>query len=200
MRKDERCPACGSGRATPQYATSSVDYHGKKGEVRTLFKRCDECGSEFADAEVSRLNKRALLAYRKAADGLLRGDEIRALRERFHLSQKQAAQLFGGGPVAFSKYENDDVAQSEAMDKLLRLALGDIGTFGRLVAQCGLQAEFPESGGGDRDRSALLAGRHTFDGGEVISVDFAARMRAGSVVRMRPYKPRQDPSDELQWK
>jgi len=31
------------------------------------------------------------------------------------LSQSVAAQVFGGGPVAFSKYENDDVSQSEPM-------------------------------------------------------------------------------------
>lgn len=144
MKKDERCPVCGSGQIELQHAMSSVHYHGQTGDVETRVKRCDRCGSEFADAEASRLNKRATLAFRKRVDGLLRGDEIRALRERRHLSQKQAAQLFGGGPVAFSKYENDDVMQSEAMDKLLRLALGDEGVFRRLVAQSGLELELPE--------------------------------------------------------
>ena len=37
------------------------------------------------------------------------------------MTQGQTARLFSGGPVAFSKYENDDVAHSESMDNLLRL-------------------------------------------------------------------------------
>ncbi|HEC06256.1 MAG TPA: type II toxin-antitoxin system MqsA family antitoxin, partial [Thiolapillus brandeum] len=63
-----------------------------------------------------------MVAFKKQVDGLLSGAEVRALREKLGLSQADAAKVFGGGPVAFSKYESDDVAQSEAMDKLLRLA------------------------------------------------------------------------------
>jgi HTH-type transcriptional regulator/antitoxin MqsA len=72
---------------------------------------------------------------------LLSGAEIAALRERYKLNQKQAARLFGGGPVAFSKYENDDVAHSEAMDKLLRLVLRSEESFWALVEQEGMTAE-----------------------------------------------------------
>ncbi len=43
------------------------------------------------------------------------------LRHQLELTQKAANEVFGGGPVAFSKYEADDVIQSESMDKLLRL-------------------------------------------------------------------------------
>ncbi|SEL63240.1 putative zinc finger/helix-turn-helix protein, YgiT family [Ectothiorhodospira marina] len=46
---------------------------------------------------------------------------MRAAREAMGLTQAQAAALFGGGKVAFSRYENDDVTQSEAMDSLIRL-------------------------------------------------------------------------------
>jgi HTH-type transcriptional regulator/antitoxin MqsA len=52
----------------------------------------------------------------------LTGEEVRALRVQLDLTQAEAARVFGGGQVAFSKYENDDVVQSEAMDKLLRVA------------------------------------------------------------------------------
>ncbi|MCW8354879.1 type II toxin-antitoxin system MqsA family antitoxin, partial [Marinomonas pontica] len=44
------------------------------------------------------------------------------LRKTWGLSQEQAAKVFGGGPVAFSKYEKDDVMQSDSMDRLLRMA------------------------------------------------------------------------------
>lgn len=190
MEKDERCPVCGAGRVTLERTTSPVDYHGKQGSVVTLFKRCDTCGSEFADAEVSRLNKRAVLAFRKSVDGLLRGDEIRALRERFHLSQKQAAQLFGGGPVAFSKYENDDVVQSEAMDTLLRLVLSDKETLRRLIVQRGLQADFAGLCVDDAHSAKIIAGRYEFGGFEVISADFGAGTWARRPPETRPYASR----------
>ncbi|MCO4245814.1 type II toxin-antitoxin system MqsA family antitoxin, partial [Acidovorax facilis] len=84
------------------------------------------------------------MAFRKQVDGLLTGDEIAALRKQYKLKQAQAAQLFGGGPVAFSKYENDDVAQSEAMDTLLRLVRRSPEAFWALVEEKGLQADFTQ--------------------------------------------------------
>ncbi|MBW6086689.1 hypothetical protein KZ779_20740 [Escherichia coli] len=40
--------------------------------------------------------------------------------------------IWWGGPKAFSKYESDDVIQSEAMDKLMRLAAEVPDAFKRL--------------------------------------------------------------------
>lgn len=54
------------------------------------------------------------------------------------LSQDDAAEIFGGGPKAFSKYENDDVAQSEAMDKMIRLAAQLPTAFEHLTRIAGL--------------------------------------------------------------
>jgi transcriptional regulator with XRE-family HTH domain len=62
-------------------------------------------------------------AAEKQALGLLGGAAIRAFRKQFGLSQMEAAQLFGGGKVGFSRYENDDIVQSQAMDSLLRLCM-----------------------------------------------------------------------------
>lgn len=81
-----------------------------------------------------------MLAFRKSVDGLLTSTDILALRKRYGLTQTQAAQLFGGGPVAFSKYENDDVAHSEAMDSLLRLVRRSEVAYWELVAEKGMTA------------------------------------------------------------
>jgi HTH-type transcriptional regulator/antitoxin MqsA len=43
--------------------------------------------------------------------------------------------LFGGDPVAFSKYEADDVTQSDAMDKLLRVVSFVPAVFAYLTEQ-----------------------------------------------------------------
>lgn len=134
----ELCPICGEGHVTGHVDQVEREYKGQKAMVPLHYQVCDTCTSESAGAAESRLNKRAVLAFRKSVDGLLTGVEIVALRKQYRLTQDQAAKLFGGGPVAFSKYENDDVAHSEAMDKLLRLVLKSETAFWALVDQEGM--------------------------------------------------------------
>ena len=106
------------------------------------YRLCNVCTSDFAGAPESKLNRRALMAFRKRVDELLTGAEITALRKQYKLTQGQAARRFGGGPVAFSKYENDDVAQSESMDNLLRLVRRSAQAFWQLMEEKSMSTEF----------------------------------------------------------
>lgn len=142
MSTQEPCPLCGEGHVTEQVQQAETEYKGHKAMLPLHYKFCDHCLSDFASVEESRRNKRVLLAFRKQVDGLLTGQEIAALRQQYGLTQTQAARLFGGGPVAFSKYENDDVAQSAAMDTLLRLVRRSATSFWELVEEKGMSAEF----------------------------------------------------------
>ncbi len=123
MKKDFRCPICEEGNLSERVGKNRVDYKGKTTELDSHFSVCDFCGSEQANAQQVRMNKRYMVAFKKQVDGLLTGSEVRSVRERLGLTQAGAAKIFGGGPVAFSKYESDDVTQSEAMDKLLCVAV-----------------------------------------------------------------------------
>lgn len=116
------CPLCEQGVLTEQETSELTVYKGVERMLPLHFACCSECGTEQADAKHIRANKRAMQAFKKEVDGLLTGTQMRELRESLNLTQGQAAEVFGGGPVAFSKYESDDVAQSEGMDKLLRVA------------------------------------------------------------------------------
>lgn len=142
MNTNELCPICGEGHVTAHVDQVESEYKGRKAIVPLHYQVCDTCTSESAGAAESRLNKRAVMAFRKSVDGLLTGAEICALRDKYKLTQSQAAKLFGGGPVAFSKYENDDVAHSEAMDTLLRLVRRSEAAFWELVEEKGMAAEF----------------------------------------------------------
>lgn len=114
------CSICGEGHLTYHMDTITVEHNNVREEIDSHYILCDECGVQ-GGAEEMRKNKRIMIEFKKRASGLLTGDQVRDIRTRLGLSQKEAAALFGGGPVAFSKYENDEVMQSEAMDKLLRL-------------------------------------------------------------------------------
>lgn len=117
------CPLCEEGSLREEQEEIQITYKNKRISVQTKHSICDCCEVEHLTTEQARQNKRASIAAKKQAEGLLTGKEVQALRKKLRLDQKQAAQVFGGGPKAFSKYENDDVMQSAAMDKLMRIAL-----------------------------------------------------------------------------
>lgn len=119
--KKSICPICEQGHLIAKVETDAAEYGGIIRELPLHFSECDTCGSETATADQTRENKRCMIAFKKEVDGFLTGEEIVALRSRLGVTQAQAAKMYGGGPVAFSKYEKDDVTQSEAMDKLLRV-------------------------------------------------------------------------------
>lgn len=140
------CPICEEGYLHEHIEQEEVEYNGQKGITPLYYSECDACGSEQANAVQIRDNKRAMIAFKKQVDGLLTGTEIKALRLRLGINQSQAAAIFGGGPVAFSKYENDDVMQSEAMDKLLRLADELPAAFDSLVRKSGIELNYSHQG------------------------------------------------------
>lgn len=148
------CPLCGEGHITPRTERQETEYRGKQGTVTLRYAECDACGSEITGDADGRANKRAVLAFRKSVDGLLTGAEIRALREKFGITQEQASRLFGGGPKAFSKYEADDVAPSEAMNTLLCLVRRSEDAFWELLALKDMTAELP---------ARRVAKNHTMD-------------------------------------
>ena len=141
MDTKELCPICGEGHVTHHVDQFETEYKGRVTTVPSHYQLCDTCHSDFAGSKEGKLNKRAIMAFRKSVDDLLTGTEITALRKKYSLTQDQAAKLFGGGPVAFSKYENDDVSQSESMDSLLRLVRRSESAFWELVDEKGMSTE-----------------------------------------------------------
>ena len=117
----EFCPFCDGTNLSVVDSHARHDVDGQSVNVPARSHACADCGAVFGNGADMRFNARAMRAATKRLRKLLTGLEVRAIRERLGLTQAKAAELFGGGPVAFSKYESDDVAQSDAMNLLLRL-------------------------------------------------------------------------------
>lgn len=188
------CPICGEGHVTAGSEMVSHEYHGQTKMLPLRFTTCDTCGSESAGLEESRANKRAVLAFRKQVDGLLTGAEILALRKQYRLTQDQAAKLFGGGPVAFSKYENDDVAHSESMDSLLRLVRRSPDAFWQLVEEKGMSAELAPA------KKAEVIEKTTTVTVPTTNVVSMAGFRGASFRMSAKTSFTTDPSETKQWK
>ena len=113
MKNTSVCSICEEGELHAHVGSNPVEYKNTHKELPM---------HEITLPEQSLTNKRLMIAFKKEVDGLLTGSQLKELRNTLGLTQAEAARIFGGGPVAFSKYEADDVTQSEAMDKLLRVA------------------------------------------------------------------------------
>jgi HTH-type transcriptional regulator/antitoxin MqsA len=136
--KTASCPLCNQSAEEKEWQ-KEIEHNGHKLLVTGLRHFvCQSCGTTFANNEQSRINRRAVAYARNETDGLLTGSEIRALRERWDLTQRDAARIFGGGLNAFSKYENGEVVQSDPMDKLLRLAMRHDFVVTELASDAGL--------------------------------------------------------------
>jgi len=126
----EACPVCGA--ANPAFTTYSdtVEFRGLELDVENLQEsNCRNCGHIWATKEQrshnSSVMRDAYVVVRdelRAKEGLLTGQEIAQMRERFGINQREAAAIFGGGYNAFNKYESGEVLQSFAMDRLVRLS------------------------------------------------------------------------------
>lgn len=176
------CWACGEGYLTKRRMSKTVVYEGIHGSIEQLSHACDACGAVlFNDGDV-RDNRRAWNRFRKMAVSAPLGCEIEAMRNSAGLTQRRAAQLFGGGPVAFSKYENDELIPDEAMNKLLRLAIAFPETIQRLeelagrkvcvqrvIIESDVVSEWPGPASaatakqGTRSRSAVFTSNRSFE-------------------------------------
>ncbi|WP_084168204.1 type II toxin-antitoxin system MqsA family antitoxin [Paraburkholderia acidipaludis] len=124
------CPHCGSTEASPANYSDALEFRGLVLDLEGLSASvCAKCGQRWFTEEQTQANHALMKeAYAEKREylrkqlGLLSGGDIERLRMLFDLTQREASELFGGGPKSFNKYESGEVLQSQAMDKLLRLA------------------------------------------------------------------------------
>jgi putative zinc finger/helix-turn-helix YgiT family protein len=117
----DACPACGTGMVEKR-ATLRLRVNGQEMAVpAAAHLRCPRCGERVLRYQDSkRLGQDAIAIYRKK-HGLLSADEIRAIRERFELTQADLARLLRLGGNTVSRWESGRNVQTAAMDLLLRL-------------------------------------------------------------------------------
>lgn len=121
MTNEHVCHVCGADGMTRDSVPTEFEYKGHKLVADVHFHFCNACGAELGLGVDQRDTVRSQNRARKAHDGLLLGEEIKAIRTALKLTQEKAQALFGGGPVAFSKYENDDVLHAKMLDVTLRM-------------------------------------------------------------------------------
>ena len=118
-----KCPSCGMADLIHDVRDMPYTY---KGEA-TVFAQiagayCPACGEAVLDAAASRAVSAEMKAFGKQVNAAIVDPAfISSVRKKLALDQREAAELFGGGSNAFSRYETGKTKPPLALVKLLRV-------------------------------------------------------------------------------
>ena len=101
------CPNCEKRTDIQHIRTNEeIKVKGEGINVPVEYYKCTECGAEFEDP--NSLHDPLEFAYKeyRRRHGMMQPGDIRNLRQRYGLTQKELAKLLGWGEATLSRYEN----------------------------------------------------------------------------------------------
>ena len=118
-----KCPSCGVAELVRDTRDLPYSY---KGEATTIpavsGDFCPACDEAVLEADESSRVSAAMLAFNKQVNAsIVDPGFITAVRKKLALDQREAAEIFGGGVNAFSRYENGKTKPPLALVKLLKV-------------------------------------------------------------------------------
>jgi len=114
------CPIC-NGTIVQQSKEVAYNYKSHNIKVIENTSSCKRCGESFLSPKELKINQLQLTNFKRTIDNLLTTNEVKRIRKKLELTQKDASEIFGGGIRAFYKYETGENTQSKSLDILLRL-------------------------------------------------------------------------------
>ena len=118
-----KCPCCGAAELIHDTRDTPYTY---KGETTTIpavtGDFCPACGEVVLNREHGdRYSEQVGLFQRQVNAAYVDPHYIAKVRRKLDLGQREAAELFGGGVNAFSRYENGKTKPPLALVKLFKL-------------------------------------------------------------------------------
>lgn len=118
-----KCPTCAA--AELMHDTRDIPYN-YKGEATIIpavtGDFCPACDESILEVEESRRTMNLMLEFNKQVNAsIVDPDFIANVRKKLSLDQREAAEIFGGGVNAFSRYENGKTRPPLALVKLFKL-------------------------------------------------------------------------------
>lgn len=115
------CPFCGNGVLEAKTITETYTYKGQSFKIEQPGEWCSGCGEGILSGTDLKATEKQIRDFQARVDGLLTSQEIRTIRKKLKLTQKQAARLCGGGSNAFSRYERGEATPLRSTSNLLKL-------------------------------------------------------------------------------
>ena len=118
-----KCPVCGAAELIHDTRDLPYTYKGETTLIPAVTGDfCPACDEVILDLEESARTSALMLAFNKEVNAASVDPMfIFNVRKKLNLDQQQAAEIFGGGINAFSRYENGKTQPPLALIKLLKL-------------------------------------------------------------------------------
>jgi HTH-type transcriptional regulator/antitoxin MqsA len=118
-----KCPNCGAAKLVHDTRDLPYTYKGESTVLpRVTGDFCPACGESIPDAAESRRVSALMREFSKQVNATIVDPEfIIGVRKKLDLDQREAAEIFGGGVNAFSRYETGKTKPPLALVKLLRV-------------------------------------------------------------------------------
>jgi HTH-type transcriptional regulator/antitoxin MqsA len=118
-----KCPHCGRAKLVHDTRDMSYTYKAETTVIPAVTGDfCPACDEAVLDMAESTRTSALMLAFNRQVNAAIVDPEfIAGVRKKLALDQREAAEIFGGGVNAFSRYENGKTKPSLALVKLLRV-------------------------------------------------------------------------------
>ena len=118
-----KCPVCGAAELIRDTRDLPYTYKGESTMIPAVMADfCPACDESITDLGETERVMRAMQAFNKEVNaGIVDPAFIIQVRKKLDLGQREAAEIFGGGVNAFSRYENGKTKPPLALVKLLKL-------------------------------------------------------------------------------
>jgi HTH-type transcriptional regulator/antitoxin MqsA len=118
-----KCPICAKAELLHDTRDLPYTYKGEATVIPEVTGNfCPACGEAILDPTESARTSALMLEFNKQVNAAIVDPEfISRVRKRLALDQREAAEIFGGGVNAFSRYENGKTKPPLALVKLLKV-------------------------------------------------------------------------------
>jgi HTH-type transcriptional regulator / antitoxin MqsA len=118
-----KCPVCGAAELIHDTRDITYTYKGETTVIPAVTADfCPACDESVTDmAETDRVMREMQAFNRQVNAAIVDPVFIATVRKKLNLGQKEAADIFGGGINAFSRYENGKTKPPLALVKLLKV-------------------------------------------------------------------------------
>ena len=118
-----KCPNCAAAELVSDTRDMSYTYKGETTCIPDVTgDYCPACGEVVLDMAEATRTSAAMLEFNKQVNASIVDPEfIASVRKKLALDQREAAEIFGGGVNAFSRYENGKTRPPLALVKLLKV-------------------------------------------------------------------------------
>lgn len=118
-----KCPSCATAELVRDTRDMPYTYKGETTSIPDVTgDYCPACGEAVLDLAESTRASAAMLEFNKQVNASIVDPAfIASVRKKLALDQQQAAEIFGGGVNAFSRYENGRTRPPLALVKLLKV-------------------------------------------------------------------------------